>query len=372
MVEKIIKGTYKIIAYIAILFVTIYVTINNIFRSNYSGFSQIIFIIFEFIMIFIFNKYILNKIIEKKQKILLAIFIMIMIFLALEIISVIYFRVEYNWDFKWVMDTAKDIATTGTSQNMYYFKMFPNNIAVLAIITCAMKLFAGSEIGAYIINIIFIFVSVVMTIICAKKMEGYKLAVNTSLLLLCCAPLYLYAPIIYSDTLSLPFPILTLYFYIKMKENKEDTKKYYLDIVLMTIMGVVGFCIKPVAAIVLVAIVIENLMSINKKNLKNTLLIFMVFIILMMCFNFAKQKLIIKDIKKNDMVLPYTHWLMMGLNLPKSEGGTSIGYGAYSEDDANNTNLQNTYQKKVEYNKKIIKERLKNFGLWRIYKVSRS
>ena len=99
MVEKIIKGTYKIIAYIAILFVTIYVTINNIFRSNYSGFSQIIFIIFEFIMIFIFNKYILNKIIEKKQKILLAIFIMIMIFLALEIISVIYFRVEYNWDF---------------------------------------------------------------------------------------------------------------------------------------------------------------------------------------------------------------------------------------------------------------------------------
>ena len=41
------------------------------------------------------------------------------------------------------MDTAKQIADTGSIEltNLNYFKMFPNNIPILAMVTISMKIF---------------------------------------------------------------------------------------------------------------------------------------------------------------------------------------------------------------------------------------
>ena len=72
---------------------------------------------------------------------------------------------------------------------------------------------------------------------------------------------------------------------------------------------------------------------------------------------------VLKDSSKNEFEFPLTHWVMLGLNKPESEGGTSIGYGAYSQEDADYTTIQPSYQDKVNANKIVIKQRLKDFGV---------
>ena len=53
--------------------------------------------------------------------------------MILTILSVKYFRVEYNWDFKYIMETAKQLYETNSTENLYYYKMYPNNILTTAI-----------------------------------------------------------------------------------------------------------------------------------------------------------------------------------------------------------------------------------------------
>ena len=54
---------------------------------------------------------------------------------------------------------------------------------------------------------------------------------------------------------------------------------------------------------------------------------------------------------------------MMGLGKPESEGGTAIGYGSYSQKDADYTATSGNYEEKKEANVREIKERLRNYGL---------
>lgn len=361
-VKLFIDKSYKIIATIAILFALIFINYYHLFtESILASFKYILFIIVVLAILILFNKFIIDKLTGKRITVFIIAFTTI--FLGLEIFSVYYFKVKYNWDFKWLMDTALELSTIGESQNMYYFKIFPNNIGALIIVTSIMKLFKGSEMAAYILNIISVFLGVVFAVLSARKIGGNKLALNTILLLVLTAPLYLYTPIIYTDTLSVAFPVITLYFWLLMKENKDvSKKKYYLSLVCMVVASSVGFFIKPVAAIVLVAIIIDSIFA-NKKMIKDILLIIVLFMVLIMSYNKLTAKYVLQDERKNDFEFPTTHWIMMGLGKPESEGGTAIGYGSYSQKDADYTATSGNYEEKKEANVREIKERLRNYGL---------
>ena len=214
-------------------------------------------------------------------------------------------------------------------------------------------------------NIIFIFLAALFTVLSARKIGGDKLGLNVAILLLGCAPLYLYSPIVYTDSLSVAFPIATLYFWLLAKENreKEQKKKSYIWTIVMALTGIIGYCIKPVAAIVLAAIVIDEFFTnLNKETLKKIAITLIIVLSIMKLFNFLGEKVIIKDSRKNDLEFPMTHWIMMGLNRPESEGGTSIGYGAYSQKDADYTAESGNYQEKKAANIHMIKERLIEYG----------
>lgn len=362
--KKIISKGYKSIAYIAIILMFIIINFFNISENISQKGLYILFLGIAYIaLITIINKFIINKLKAKYIKIIVG--ILLCIFLILEILSVYYFRVEYNWDFKWVMDTAKQIADTGSMEpsNLNYFKIFPNNIPILGIVTISMKLFFNNEIGAYILNIIAVWIAAILGVIVAYKMKGEKLAFNTILLMILCLPFYLYSPIIYTDTLSAMFPVLTLLLWILFKESKQkgNRKKQYIYWTLMTISSVIAFLIKPVAAIVLIAIIIDSIFT-NEKNLKFIIITCIIFILMNFGYNSIVTKFVIKDVKNNDIVYPYTHWVMMGLNKPKDQGGTSVGWGGYSYEDSVLTETQPTYDEKVQTNLNVIKERLLDFG----------
>ena len=361
-IKNALKKSYLAIAMATIVLVLLlinffHVTSDNIVRN-------IFFIVLGIGIIFLINRFIIDKL--KNRTIKICIIVLLVLFAIFEIFSVYYFRVEYNWDFKWLMDSAKDLANTGVTENTYYFKIFPNNWGALIITTFAMSITGGNEIGAYGINIIFIFLAALFSVLSAKKIGGDKLALNVIILLLGCAPLYLYSPIVYTDTLSVAFPVATLYFWLLAKENRQKNlkKKSYIWTIVMAVVGMIGYCIKPVAAIVLVAVVIDEFFTnLNKETLKKTAIIGATAIIIIKSFNFICETTIIKDSRKNNLEFPMTHWIMMGLNRPESEGGTSIGYGAYSQKDADYTAESGNYEQKKEANILKIKERLHEYGL---------
>lgn len=358
MISKIIEISYKCIAYIAIIAMLTVIIFNNFFNAEplKNNIIQLLFVGIFIVGFIVLNKYILNKTTTTVNRVIIS--ICLVIFLVLEIISVINFKVERNWDFKWVMDTAEDLAKSGGTDKLNYFRIFPNNIGALTILTVAMQLSAGNEIGAYIANVIFVFLAAVFAMLSAKKIGGYKLAINTLLIMLLCSPIYLYTPIVYTDTLSIFIPVATLYIWLLSKETKS-TKKKYIYWIILSILAVIGYTLKPVAMIVYIAIIIENILT-KRKYIKQLAVSVIIFIVLLMGYNIAEEKLIIKN---SPWTYPYTHWLMMGLNTPESEGGTSIGWGAYSADDNEYTGIQSTVEAKKEANIIKIKERLNNFGL---------
>lgn len=360
---SIIQNSYKAIAYIAIIFTLVLINYDHIITdTKLETLKVIIWIIIGTIILVTLNKLVINKI--KEKKLLIMTVIGLIVFLILEIISYIFFKVEYNWDFKWLMETALDLAQTGNSDTLYYFKIFPNNIGALVLITIAVKLFNANIIGAYVLNITFIFLAALFTVLVARKIGGEKLGLNAMILLLGFMPMYLNTPIVYTDSLSIAFPIATLYFWIIAKEKKEKSKKkYYLFLTIVAILGVLAYYIKANSAIVFVAIIIDSIFT-NKKMLKDSLLLLLIFILLMLLGNIFIEKYLIQDKRKNDMEYPLTHYLMIGVGLPTTEGGTAIGYGAYSEIDAHFTSVQPTYQAKKEANIKVLKERLENFGFY--------
>ena len=260
------------------------------------------------------------------------------------------------------MESSLEYAQTGKIENMYYFKIFPNNIASLLIVTFAMKLFNTNVIGAYVINIIFIFLAAIFTVLVARKLGGERLGINTIILLICFMPMYLNSPIVYTDTLSIALPISIIYFWILAKENKDSNKKkFYIYLSIMAVISVISYNIKANAVIVLIAIFIDSIFC-EKKMFKQLFLVFLIFVVGMLITNKVIEKAVIQDSRKNNYEFPLTHWVMMGLCLPESEGGTAINYGSYSQADADFTALQTTYQDKKDANIRVIKERIKNFG----------
>ncbi len=360
--QKYLKNIYIVIASIAIIAVIGLANIDHIFTGNIVKTIKVILIsALEIGFLFIINRFIINKISDKKKRIITI--VGLAIFLILEIISYIYFRVEFSWDFKWLMESAMEKATTGDIEAIFYFKRFPNNLGALFFVTGAIKLFNNSYLGAYVLNIVFVFLSAVFTVLVARKMGGEKLGLNVMIVLLGFMPIYLNTPIVYTDSLSIAFPVATLYFWMLAKEQRDKSKKkYYTYLVLMTLITVIAYAIKANASIVCMAILIESIFNF-KKLWKPILTMLILAVVLTKGINIYNEKCVLKDQRKNDVEFPLTHWVMLGLSRPISEGGKATGYGSYNQEDADYTAERETYNDKLEANKSEIKKRLNEFGL---------
>ncbi|MBP3707023.1 MAG: hypothetical protein J6J36_00195 [Clostridia bacterium] len=366
-IRSFFERSYKIVAYFFVIGVLAIINYYHLFTSEKIPIAKTCIVTVIAMICFItINKFVISKIGKKLSIIIIT--LLTVIFLGLEVASVYYFRVEFNWDFKWIMDSAMDMATKNHTDNLYYFKIFPNNIGVVLIVTLAIKLAAGNYIGAYIANIAFVFLAVIFTILCSWKIGGRKVAINASIISILFAPLYLYTPIVYTDTLSAVFPVMTLFFWILTKESWEksscikDDIKTDIMLFLAVIAATIGFIVKAVAAIVLVAICIDMIFC-NRKSFKKVMAITITFIVLMVGFNKVTENYFLKENRKNNLEYPTTHWIMMGLSKPISDGGDSIGYGGYCQKDSDYTATSGNYQEKKEANIAKIKERLKDFGI---------
>ena len=312
---------------------------------------------------------IVSKIENKSTLIIVILFILLIIFQALMIRN-LYF--ETKWDLEHVIGTVRNFLETGVFDNHEYigtypyFSIYPNNLfltnAFCLIGKMVMIFFQEKYVyGALvIIGTILVDISGILTVKTIGNFTDKKIFKIIGMLgfmaFIGVSP-WLLVP--YSDTYSIMFPIAVLYNY-----TKKDKKLY--NYLLIGIFSYIGYLIKPTAIIVLIAIVIielfkllanittikENRLKRAKKVAKNIIFVFL-GVVLVFLLEFGLSRLTNYQAEKKYEISFY-HYLMMGINEETT--------GAYNGDDVLDSISQNSYEERIDYNKKVFLERLKSMS----------
>ncbi|WP_195932410.1 acyltransferase family protein [Turicibacter sanguinis] len=281
------------------------------------------------------------------------------VILILQCFFAINFKVTPTWDFGILYNEALSISQ-GNTISHYFYDYYPNNIGALMLYNgifkiCNMFGYTNYLNALIFVNIVFINTSLICLLYFIKQLYPLYMVAFMSLILIFITPFYCYTTIVYTDTLTMIFPILSflLYYMLITKELKLYVKILY--VILIGFLLAVGSIIKMNVIIALVAMLIHCFFTQkNKKFILITLGLVALFIGVNKYYVYQAEKII--PIKYEDAGLPATHWIMMGLK----------ENGRYNLDEANySISLKDSgYSNKeiIEEHLKIIKSRLKEYG----------
>ncbi len=358
-----VKNTIMNISFI-ILFILFAIIIfcncfyNKKLPSNITFFRLLLGIIIYGALSFLF--YMLYKKIKNKKMFFIIFFC---IFFIIQCTFTYLFMVIPSWDYGIVFDAAKEsVLGTKAMLSNWYFYMYPNNIGLGIFYKVIFLLFKILRFtspfylsGLLLINILAIDISIFYTYKIIKTFIDKDISMFLIMCMMFITPFITYCPIAYSDTLSMPFIISSLYYFIMYFIIKDQSKK---NIILSIVLLGIGSIIKFSACILLVAYIIY-IIFMNKALLKK--LIYVLIICFMFLITYFPVKLSEYMYLKPDVLkqkkMPITHWIMMGLHEDR------ISVGGYYEEDVSYTLSFNNTDLKREKNIEVIRQRLHNYRL---------
>ncbi len=364
--KNIIKNCFNIVFIIIfgyILYNSIFKNIVNIFTWN--EITITVGVIVNILLLVAFYEFIKNK---EKINTKLIIPILLVVIFTFQCYIANLFKVSPNWDMRELFENAK-LHLQGDQSYLPYLYRYNNNIGIQIIIISLFKISDIIRIIDYydiaiLFNIIMIDLALVFTYLVGKKLFDSKRAFIIFIILASMTPIYLYTPIIYTDTISMLFPPLILYLYIRAKEGNELNKKCILYSI-MSMAICVGGSIKFTVIILPIAILIYEIINCKKDERKyytNKLIIITVIaitIVTTIVIGVLTVKLLftewnLEECNKNKF--PITHWVMMGLE----------NCGKYNEKDVKYTSSFSSVKEKKEKNIEVIKERIKDININKI------
>lgn len=353
--KNILKKGFNLIFLICFVYILYNAIFNNgVNLFNWNKYIIALGVIFNIAILILSYKYV-NRKTKINTKILIPI-CFIVIFIIQCIVGNL-FKVLPNWDIKYLVQGAYSYIN-GETDYLSYLYRYSNNIAIQILFIVLLKISNLIKIIDYyniaiLFNIVIIDITLLFTYLVAKKIFDTKKAFIIFLSIASMTPIYLYVPIIYTDTLSMLFPILILYLYVTAKEKTNKKMQYYG---LMAIAISVGISLKITVIIMPIAIVIYEILNRNKKEI----LFISITIIIAFLITLLIRNIIIKNVftswnekDYNNEKFPITHWIMMGLS----------DAGKYNEEDVEYTKSFTTLEEKKENNKKEINKRIKNITL---------
>lgn len=274
-----------------------------------------------------------------------------------------------TWDWNYIAQGAANAVTgdqsgeAGWSNTVSYLHVHQNNIPSFYLLKTAFQ--AASTIGitnfqlvGTVINLVAINLSLLFIYLVARRLFGTKKAVFSLVVSAAILPMvFIYAPIFYTDTLSLPFPIAVIYLYLIYRDAKDKRKAFWL-IPAIALLVFVGSMIKFSVMIILVAIIIDMVIHTRKATIKRTALslaaIVAVIAPMMLLYSHLAQAHVHDRAETKLITTPWTHYFMMGL------GKNNVGQ--YSVDDDIATTTMPSVEAAVHYNIDEIKKRLADYG----------
>lgn len=291
--------------------------------------------------------------------------------LVFQIIFFIFLQTEPISDLSYVNTAAKNFAETGDTSELYrgilskhqgYLARYPNNQAlfvILAVIYSATDTLFGCmpNTAPAVLNLIGVFLSYCLMYLIAKQVsrDNYTPLYCTVFGALF-SVFYTYTPFYYTDTMSMPFVMLSVWLFLKALK-KDSVLKTVILISLSMVCVCIGYKIKGSVIILVLAYIIYSVFLFEKKRLKlfftRIISVCAAFVIALAGVGAFINSFGLSDVNESYWrEFPVTHWIMMGL----------FDRGGYNEDDFWYTETQGDYDQKLEADEYMIKERLKKYG----------
>ena len=272
--------------------------------------------------------YIIHKF--RYRKIFPVLFTVILVFL--QAVTIHYLSVKYHvetWDMGVVYNAAEYYVINGAfDMGKYdYFLWFPNNSPLYNIFVLLFKLFAvlgitNTQLTLNVFNACLLVVSAWFVEKTVQVFAGSEFTGTGLMFCVALCPFSLYAVLAYTDTFSMAFLSAALYFYICVIKNKGNR---YVNLVLFSLLCGFGASLKVSVLILAIAAVIDIVLK--TKDLKTTAVSLVLVLAIAFGgfagFKYAHEHSPFLPEYDYDYTIPYTHWVMMGLN----------GLGGYSDDD---------------------------------------
>lgn len=212
-----------------------------------------------------------------------------------------------------------------------YLARFSNQWGFLLLFTAMWKLFGLLGFGSIFMPMVIVQAALYIPgVLCALSIARRTRGVRAELLLLMmlatCLPMFLAAGVLYTDTFSLPFVMITLYFALRVLEEK-DAKRRLLFAAACGLAAALGGMIKMTVAIVLIAAVICWLLSLRPAHAAACAA---VCAVILFAGNSAVEHALLSGPIDPQMYAqhntPKIHWVMM--SIPSSDNP----YGGYYND----------------------------------------
>lgn len=292
----------------------------------------------------------------KNEKKILAIWILIVF--SLQLYCGYLLAVTTSWDTEAVFHGAINLQQQGNLGNhKEYFHVFPHNLGVTSLLQLLFTIFSAQNTQDYYwiattYNVISINLGLFFVYLICRELQNIKIALLSLWLGSCCIPFYFYTPIFYSDTISLPFLIISYYLYLLMLRSKTLRQEIFRAC-LFAVTCAAGALIKFTVVIVAIAALIDLTIRGNIKKYWFAIIVTAgVFYACISTFDYYRYTHILDKHLTEQKQVPYTHWIMMGLS----------GNGAYNGNDYTYTYSFPTIELRTQANLEKIIERLKDYG----------
>lgn len=236
---------------------------------------------------------------------------------------------------------AVDFAETGSfdliqkdyAEGVVYLARYPNNNMLLLLLSFIYRLnyLAAGTVNMFlpiIVNALAINISVILTAFTAKKIFSNRTALYVIILCTLFLPYYTYTAFYYTDSLSMPLIMATLYLFV-CGDKAEPGRKKYLLMLLSGALAFLAFKMKGNAILVAAAAVVYLAL---KYSVKRTACLALSLIAGFSCVGgvytaaFNKANIITRE-QFEESSFPCTHWVMMGL---KGLGNYSLADSKYT------------------------------------------
>lgn len=266
------------------------------------------------------------------------------------------------------------LTTITNMTNNEYFVVYPNNLPILFLITTfyrivhAFGISMETDLGVYmgvLLNMGFILFSVGLGSRVAKRLWGNKAALFYLMLAALFVPYYINVSRFYTDTLTLPFPLLAVYLYIRLREKcsaaqtekLSQSHRFKTQLPWLAGLGAclaVGFLLKGSCIIMAVAILVHALISVfNRRTLAGIAAAAVCFGLIWQGWNVYVHHCSWIDMsREEELTFPATHWVMMAMS----------GNGGFHQDDFDYTWSFDSKEEKQAANIRKIREKIGNMG----------
>ena len=277
-------------------------------------------------------------------------------------------RVDVNdtWDYGQIIRSAFNLANNRafSDYERAYYANYPNNQFILLFMTKLFNVFhrvhPDADIYRYLdltvrVNVILIMISVALAHYTAKQLLDDRGVIFTDLLIMCCSPLYLYAPIMYTDTLALlPGIVILAAFSTAEKCGPRNQKKRLTCFSIAGLAAAVGYNMKMTVIFIAIGVFIYLAVKEDLRPFLTALLCFsLVFAGVHVSIKFMEHRFYGYTAEERDAYeFPYEHWVMMGLQ----------ENGRYNPDDVIYTRQFPTKAEKAQADRERIKERVSEMG----------